>query len=78
LAFALQGLPCTGLDIEPNPDFNRIVRNLVLGNGDVPVGIPQLDALRADLGWDGSGKGNCWQGNIHATSVPAALPGCGQ
>jgi parallel beta-helix repeat protein len=78
LAFALQGLPCAGLDVEPNPDGNRIIGNLVLGNGAVPVGIAVLDALRADLVWDGTGTGNCWQGNIYATSVPAALPACGR
>lgn len=78
LAFALQGQPCDGLDIEPNPDGNRIVGNLVLGNGAVPVGIPALDALRADLVWDGTGTANCWQGDTFATSVPAALPGCGR
>jgi hypothetical protein len=78
LAFALQGQTCDGLDIEPNPDGNRIVGNLVLGNGGIPVGIPVLDALRADLVWDGAGTGNCWQGNNYATSVPAALPSCGR
>jgi parallel beta-helix repeat protein len=78
LAFALQGLPCAGLDVDPNADFNRIAGNLVLGNGAIPVGIPALDALRADLAWDGTGTGNCWQGNIYATSVPPVLPGCGQ
>ena len=78
LAFALQGQACDGLDIEPNPDGNRIVGNLVLGNGAVPVGIAVLDALRADLVWDGTGTANCWQGNTYATSVPAPLPGCGR
>ncbi|HEU5297689.1 MAG TPA: right-handed parallel beta-helix repeat-containing protein [Burkholderiaceae bacterium] len=77
LAFALQGQTCDGIDIEPNPDGNRIVGNLVLGNGGIPVGIPVLDALRADLVWDGTGTGNCWQGNTYATSVPAALS-CGR
>jgi parallel beta-helix repeat protein len=77
LAFALQGLPCADLDIEPNPDGNRIVGNLVLGNATVPVGVPALDVLRADLVWDGTGTDNCWQGNTFATSAPAALPACG-
>ena len=78
LAFALQGLPCEGLDVDPNPDGNRIVGNLVLGNGTVPLGVPPLDALRADLVWDGSGSDNCWRGNTYATSMPAALPACGR
>jgi parallel beta-helix repeat protein len=76
LALALQGQVCDGIDIEPNPDGNRIIGNLVLGNGAVPVGIPLLDALRADLVWDGTGTGNCWQGNAYATSVPPALVSC--
>ncbi len=66
------------LDIEPNPDGNRIVGNLVLGNGGTPAGIPALDALRADLGWDGTGTGNCWLRNTFATSAPVELPGCGR
>jgi parallel beta-helix repeat protein len=78
LAFALQGVACAGLDIDPNADTNRIVGNLVLDNGTVPVGIPPLDALRADIVWDGTGTGNCWQGNTYATSLPAALPSCGR
>lgn len=78
LGFALQGLACVGLDIEPNPDANRITGNLVLGNGTMPVGNPLLDALRADLVWDGTGSGNCWQGNAYATALPPTLPACGR
>jgi parallel beta-helix repeat protein len=78
LAFALQGLPCAGLDIEPNPDGNRFTGNLVLGNGSVPIDNPLLDALRGDLVWDGTGTGNCWQGNAYATAVPPTLPACGR
>ncbi len=73
---ALSGTPCAGLDIDPNPDGNRIVGNSVTGNGTVPTGIPALDALRADLAWDGTGSGNCWKSNSFATSVPPALPAC--
>jgi parallel beta-helix repeat protein len=77
LGLALQGLGCNGLDIDPNPDFNRITGNVVTGNGTVPVPGP-LDAFRADLAWDGSGQGNCWKKNSFGTSVPPAafLPAC--
>jgi parallel beta-helix repeat protein len=76
LAFALQGQPCAGLDIEPNSDGNRIVGNVVLGNATVPLPDPLLDSLRADLAWDGSGADNCWKSNTFGTSVPPALPVC--
>jgi parallel beta-helix repeat protein len=76
LALALDGQPCTGLDIEPNPDGNRIVGNFVMANGTVPVPNPLLDALRADLVWDGSGIDNCWNANSFGTSVPPSLPVC--
>lgn len=74
---ALQGLPCDGLDIDPLPDRNRIVRNVVVGNGTVPVPDPTLDALRGDLSWDGTGSGNCWSRNRFSTSAPPSLPSCG-
>jgi parallel beta-helix repeat protein len=76
LSFALLGLPCEGLDIEPNPDGNRVIGNLVIGNATVPSPDPLLDRLRADLVWDGSGSHNCWRGNHHASSVPPQLPPC--
>jgi parallel beta-helix repeat protein len=76
LEASLLGLPCDGLDIEPQPDGNRIFGNLVQGNGAVPVADPLLDAFRADLAWDGSGNGNCWKSNLVGTSVPPVLPPC--
>jgi parallel beta-helix repeat protein len=77
LGLQLQGIGCDGLDIEPNPDGNRITQNVVLGNGTVPLASP-LDAFRGDLAWDGSGHANCWSANTFATSVPPAsdLPTC--
>ncbi len=74
--FTLQGQPCPPLDVDPNPDMNRITRNHVEDNGTVPTGNPVIDSLRADLAWDGSGTGNCWQGNEFSTSVPSPLPAC--
>jgi parallel beta-helix repeat protein len=75
LSFALQGLPCVGLDIDPNPDANRIIGNFVQQNGTVPIAGP-LDAFRSDLAWDGTGIDNCWKANSFGTSVPPILPSC--
>jgi parallel beta-helix repeat protein len=76
LAFTLRGQECPPLDVDPNPDHNRIVRNRSTGNGTVSTGNPVLDSLRADLVWDGSGVDNCWSDNRFATSFPAGLPVC--
>lgn len=75
-ASALSGLGCTGIDIDPSPDGNQIMNNLVVGNATVPFPDPTVDALRADLSWDGSGSNNCWSDNQFGTSVPASLPTC--
>jgi len=75
LAFSLLGQSCDGLDVDPQPDSNRIVGNVVKGNGTQPIPSP-LDAFRADLVWDGTGTGNCWKANAFGTSVPAQLPSC--
>jgi len=75
LALSLLGQPCDAVDVDPFPDGNRVVANIVKGNGTQPVPGP-LDAFRADLSWDGTGTGNCWKGNSFGTSVPAALPPC--
>jgi parallel beta-helix repeat protein len=78
LAAALQGVDCSALplDIDPDPRDDRIVGNRVLGNGTVPVDDPLLDSFRSDLFWDQSGAGNCWSGNVFKTSVPSPLPAC--
>jgi len=76
LEAALLGLPCDGLDIEPQSDSNRVFKNFVHGNGTVPLPDPILDSLRADLTWDGTGNGNCWKANAFGTSTPAVLPSC--
>jgi parallel beta-helix repeat protein len=66
---------CAGLDIEPNPDDNSVISNVVLGNGSNPA--PALPPVFAkDLAWDGTGTGNCWSNNMFATSFPDPLPGC--
>ena len=76
LAFTLQGQACPPLDVDPNPDHNRIVRNRSTGNGTISTGNSVLDSFRGDLVWDGSGVDNCWQDNKFATSIPAVLPAC--
>lgn len=66
---------CAALDIEPNPDDNRITSNAVLGNGKNPD--PILPAVFAvDLAWDTTGTGNCWSNNVFGTSFPDPLPSC--
>ena len=76
LGLALEGLPCTGLDVDPDPSGNRIVLNDLENNGTVAQSDPFFDSLRADLIWDGSGTANCWSDNRFATSMPPALPSC--
>jgi len=75
LAFTIQNQPCPPLDVDPNPDNNRIVRNRVTGNGTIPTSSV-LDMFRGDLVWDRSGVGNCWQDNKFGTSFPPVLPAC--
>ncbi len=71
----LAGLPPAAFsDIEPNPDFVRIVRNVVVRNGGAASPIPSLPA--ADLLWIPAGTGNCWSRNVFRTSFPDPLPRC--
>jgi hypothetical protein len=76
LGLALEGLPCKGLDVVPDPSDNRFILNDLDHNGTVPQADPFFDSLRADLIWDGSGTGNCWSDNRFATSTPPLLPSC--
>jgi parallel beta-helix repeat protein len=76
LPLSLLGRPCDGLDIDPQPDGNRIIGNLVRRNGTLPIPDPALDTFRADLAWDGTGNSNCWKANAFGTSVPTPLPPC--
>ena len=75
LPLALLGQSCAVVDVDPMPDNNRIIGNVVKGNGTQPVDSP-LDVFRADLSWDGTGTGNCWKGNAFGSSVPPELPAC--
>ena len=71
------GRSCDGFNVDPNPDGNRIVGNVIQGNGTAPPTSSPMAALQpADLLWDGTGEDNCWQFNVFTTSVPPALPAC--
>jgi len=64
----------TPLDVDPNPDGNRIYNNILRDNGKDPderlkrFGIPPVDLL-----WDMTGKGNTWN-QPEGTRFPARLP----
>jgi parallel beta-helix repeat protein len=64
----------TPLDVDPNPDGNRIYNNILRDNGKDPderlkrFGIPPVDLL-----WDMTGKGNQWN-QPNATRFPSVLP----
>jgi parallel beta-helix repeat protein len=78
---AVIALPFANPDprVDPFPDGNQVVGNVVLANGGSP------DPLRspipgADLIYDGTGSGTCFAGNVFASSIPTALEllfGCG-
>jgi len=77
-ATGLDPAACALLDIDPLPDGNRVVANVVLGNGRapdtarLPPGVPGGDLL-----WSGAGTGNCWERNLARTVVsPVPLPAC--
>jgi parallel beta-helix repeat protein len=71
----LAGLPPEAFgDIEPDPDFDKIVHNVVIRNGGATSPIPFLPAV--DLLWIPAGTGTCWRRNVSHTSFPAVLPTC--
>jgi parallel beta-helix repeat protein len=67
---------CAALDIDPDPDGNRVVSNDVTGNGGAPDPSLPSPALAVDLAWDTTGIGNCWSGNQADTTLPSSLPTC--
>lgn len=74
-AFHLNPAQCAALGIDPNPDGNHIVFNKATANGAAPS--PLIAPLPgADLLWDGTGSGNCWENNTAVSTFPAQLPGC--
>jgi len=72
---------CTDLDINPNPENDRIVNNVLTNNGKLPPDNPIEAGLAADLIWDKTGTDNCWSGNTPTATVKvlgggATLPAC--
>ena len=66
---------CAALDIDPDPNDNRVAHNAVFGNGEHPD--PSLAPVFAvDLAWDLSGTGNCWVKNAFDSEFPEDLPEC--
>ena len=62
------------LGFDPLPETTRIEFNIAQENGFNPTpGFPGADLL-----WTGSGRGNCWLGNVAAVVVPPNLPVCPQ
>jgi parallel beta-helix repeat protein len=75
LATGLDQTQCDALDINPDPDGNRVQDNRLKGNGTAPA--PTLPAIFAvDLAWDTMGSDNCWSGNKAGTTFPSTLPAC--
>jgi parallel beta-helix repeat protein len=61
--------------IDPFPDYNEIVDNVVADNGSNPD--PKLSPFPpSDLLWDFSGTSNCWSDNTFNTAFPSPLPDC--
>jgi parallel beta-helix repeat protein len=76
IGLQLSPADCARIDIDPNPDGNRITGNRVRGNGGRPALPPAFAVFARDLAWDTTGSGNCWSGNLAGTSFPPALPRC--
>jgi cytochrome c peroxidase len=64
----------TPLDVDPNPDGNRVYNNILRDNAKDPderlkrFGVPPVDLL-----WDMTGKGNAWN-QPDGTRFPTTLP----
>lgn len=74
--------PLAGLDprVEPNPDNNRVVDNVIVNNGSLPDVARNGGRPGADIVYDGSGVGNCFARNQFGRDFPpgiTALFACG-
>ncbi len=72
---------CSNLDINPNPEHDRILNNEVTNNGTMPPANPIEAGLAADLIWDNTGTDNCWSGNTPTATAKVlgdgtTLPAC--
>jgi parallel beta-helix repeat protein len=75
VALNVSATDCAALDIEPNPDGNRVIGNTAKQNGKhADPSVPSV--FTVDLAWDISGTGNCWSANKAGTTFPSPLPAC--
>jgi parallel beta-helix repeat protein len=77
IGLQLSAADCARIDIDPNPDGNRITSNRAAGNGSDPGLPPAFTPFAKDLAWDTTGRHNCWAGNLAGTRFPPSLPHCG-
>jgi parallel beta-helix repeat protein len=76
VVLGLSQAECEALDIEPNPDGNRILNNRATGNGSAPDPLLPSPVFAVDLAWDTTGTDNCWADNVAVTTFPSSLPAC--
>jgi parallel beta-helix repeat protein len=62
--------------LEPAPDRNAVQRNVIAGNGRSPDPTRPSPLAGVDVGWDGTGTGNCFTTGPATRSLPAHLPPC--
>ena len=75
VALGVSAEDCAALDIQPDPDDNRVIGNNAKQNGNNPdPSVPSV--FTVDLAWDLSGTGNCWSNNSAGTTFPSPLPAC--
>ncbi len=75
IALNISATDCDALDIEPNPDGNRVTGNTARKNGKNPdPSVPSV--FTVDLAWDTTGTDNCWANNKAGTTFPSPLPAC--
>jgi parallel beta-helix repeat protein len=74
LGVAILANPFASLDprLDPNPDDNEVVGNVILRNGGGPD-PERAQTPGADIVYDGSGTGNCFSRNRFQTEFPAGI-----
>ncbi len=74
LGVAIIQNPFGGLDprIEPNPDRNKVRRNVILQNGRSPDPVRALSP-GVDIAYDGTGVGTCFIDNTFRTEFPTGI-----
>jgi parallel beta-helix repeat protein len=76
LGVAILANPFAALDprMEPNPDGNEVIGNVILQNGRSPD-PERAQTPGADIVYDGSGTGNCFSANRFQTEFPEGITG---